>query len=101
MKLNKVLTSTMQIVYATPKTIRNFADSVAEKDLTWFTTWQHAYYSTDSHESLLINGVCFVRMTNIDPTYMHTNIYTYRSSNVILKTEKSTAEKEDKYTERS
>lgn len=38
---------------------------------------------------------------DIDLIYMHTNTYTYRSSNVILKTEKSTVKKEDKYTERS
>jgi len=74
---------------------------VAEKHLTWFTTGQHANYSTGSHESLITNDFCFVRMTNVDPSCMHTNAYTHRSSNVILKTEKSTVKKENKYTERS
>lgn len=91
----------MEILYARSKKIWIFVDSVAEKDLTWFTTGQRANYSTGSHEPLLTNDVCFVRMTKIDPAYMHTNTYTYRSSNVVLKTEKSTVKKEDKYTERS
>lgn len=91
----------MEIVYARPKTIWNFVDSVAEKDQIRFTTGQRATYSTGSHEPLLIDDICFVRMTNIDPTYIYTNTDTYRSSNDILKTEKSTVKKEDKCMERS
>lgn len=45
----------MEIVYARPKTIWNFVDSVAEKDLTWFATVQRANYSTGSHKPLFIN----------------------------------------------
>lgn len=47
----------MEMVYARPQKIWNFVDSVAEKDLTWFTTGQCANYSTGSHEPLLMISV--------------------------------------------
>lgn len=68
-KLNKVWTT--EFFNAKPKTMRNFEDNMAEEDLTWFTTGQSANYGTDLHEPLITYYVCFVTMTNIDPTYRH------------------------------
>lgn len=67
MKLNKSMDKYNRIFYVKPKTMRNFEDNMAEEDLTWCTIGQCANYSTDLHELLIINYVCFVRMTNTDP----------------------------------
>lgn len=56
--------------------MRNVENIKEEEDLTWFTTGQSDNYSTDLHEPLIINYVCFVRMTNTDLTCRHTTRYT-------------------------
>lgn len=61
MKLNKVLKTTMEIVYARPKSVKNFVKSVAEKYPTCFTAGQCANCSIGLQELPLINDVCFVR----------------------------------------